>query len=88
MTPTFQQRAIGALLLLLAVPLWVALIVSTLDSPAGPGGVIALVGITWAVARLFRGLPQRWSIAPLLAAVILADSLLVGAWWCGIFSRP
>ena len=83
-----RQLSLTSLLLLLAaLPLWIAMIV-LLPTYPGYGGSpsrffiapIVLGGMTCALHRLFRRLQDGWAIAALLSPTICFGTLLVVAW--------
>lgn len=80
---TGRQISLTSLLLLLAaVPLWLAMIVLLPMSPGFGGGLfrfavtpLVLAGVTWALHRLLRSWRDGWAISALLAAIICFGTL-------------
>ena len=87
-----RQFSLTSLLLLLAaLPLWLAMIV-LLPMSHGYYGYglsrfaippLVLAGVTWALHRLFRNWRNSWAISALLAAIICSGILSFVAWISG-----
>ena len=82
-----QISVLTLLLLVAALPIWLALVVVVPLSPGFGGGPFRFVvaplvlgGITVAIHRLVSRFRSAWGLSALTAAVIALGSLSVAAW--------